>query len=123
MAVLNGYRGTETEWLTSLNAVAIVTDLSVSSDASAWVEDTENGGYYQTIPVEGISSADVPIVDVVLGADVDANNLYIDAWLRITRVVTADGCIILYANWIVPDTAFTIQLKVFKGDYGIGHGN
>ncbi len=117
LAVLNGYRGTETEWLASLNAVAIITNLSVSSDASAWVEDTENGGYYQMIPVEGITSEDVPIVDVVLGADVDANDLYLGAWSKVTRVVTADDYIVLYANQQIPESAFTMQVKVFKGDY------
>lgn len=115
LAVNNGYEGTETEWLYSLNAVAIITNLSISV-GDAWVEDTENGGYYQTITVENITSADTPIVDVLLGDDIDANALYLDAWSKVTRVTTGDGYITLYANVKVPETAFTIQLKAMKGD-------
>ena len=118
LAVLNGYEGTETEWLNSLNAVAVVTNLSVSSAVNEWVTDAVNGGYYQTLPVGIIRLTDTPIVDVVLGNDIAANSLYLDAWSDVTRVTTADGYITLYANTRIPASSFTIQLKVMKGGDG-----
>lgn len=118
LAVLHGYMGTELEWLDSLNAVAIVTNVSVSCDSSAWVEDTAHGGYYQTIPVEGIRSTDTPIVDVVLGDDVSANEEYLRAWSAITRVTTDTDAITLYANNWLPLCSFPMQMKVMKGGDG-----
>jgi hypothetical protein len=118
LAVKNGYEGTETEWLNALNAVAIITNLSVGSAMSDWVADTVNGGYYQTIPIGIVRSTDTPIIDVVLGDDIAANNLFLDAWSDVTRVTTADGYITLYANTRVPSSSFIIQLKLMKGGDG-----
>jgi hypothetical protein len=114
LAVKNGFEGDEKEWLRSLQAVAVIINASASSDSGAWVEDTENGGYYQTIAVDGILEGDNPIVDVVLGTDADANRLYLAAWYLITRVTTSDNSITLYANEYVPEVAFTMQLKVVR---------
>lgn len=80
----------------------------------SWIEDAVNGGHKQTIAVAGILSTDNPVADIVLGADVDANVLYLKAWGCITRITTADGSITLYANESAPTTAFTIQMKVVR---------
>ena len=72
------------------------------------------GGYYQTVPVDGIKATDNPWVDVVLGEDVDANALYNIAWNHVTRIVATDNALILYANGVKPATAFTIQVKVVR---------
>jgi hypothetical protein len=113
-AIKHGFKGDEKEWLESLKAVAVIINASVSSDSAAWVEDTVNGGYYQTIAVDGILPTDNPIVDVVLGDDVDANEFYVLAWYCVTRITTGENSITLYANRYVPETAFTIQLKVVR---------
>lgn len=82
--------------------------------SNTWTVDSTNGGYYQTIPVEGIKANDNPFVDIVLGTDIDANELYANAWVSITRITTGDGAITLFANEEKPATAFTIQLKVVR---------
>lgn len=80
----------------------------------AWTEDAANGGFTQTVSVSGILESDNPIADVVLGADVEANALYLAAWALVTRITTADGSIALYANGEAPETAFAIRLKAVR---------
>ena len=79
-----------------------------------WVTDEIKGGYHQTIAVDGILSTDDPIADVKLSDDIDANTLYLKAWEKITRIVTSDNTITLYANKSAPTSAFTIKLKVVR---------
>lgn len=85
-----------------------------ASVGTSWAEDTTNGGYTQTVSVDGILATDVPIADVVLGEDVDANSLYLEAWGYVTRITTAAGSITLWANSGAPTSAFTVQLKVVR---------
>ncbi len=82
--------------------------------SGVWQEDVVNGGYFQTVNVSGILSTDVPIADVVLGADIAANALMLDAWGCITRIATANGTVTLYANDSKPISAFTMLLKVVR---------
>lgn len=79
-----------------------------------WTADSTNGGHTQTIAVSGILATDNPIFDVVLGADVAANELYLEAYALVTRLTTSAGNITLWANGDAPTTAFTIQLKVVR---------
>lgn len=101
-----------TEAQVTANTKATTATYSVSVD-TVW-NSYSAGGYYQTISVSGIKSSDNPIADVILGTDVDANALYIEAWSRVTRITTAANSITLYANGDAPETAFTIQLKVVR---------
>ena len=114
LAVKHGFEGDEEEWLDSIKAKPIIINTLVGSDAAAWVVDTANGGYYQTIAVDGVLATDNPFADVVLGDDADANELYISAWHCVTRITTGDNSITLYANRYIPDTAFILQLKVVR---------
>jgi hypothetical protein len=82
--------------------------------STSWTEDTINGGYYQTVTVNGMLDSDNPIADVVLGDDVDANALYLEAWACVTRITTSANAIKIYANEDAPTTAFTVQLKVVR---------
>ncbi len=79
-----------------------------------WTADAEKGGYTQTVALESILETDVPDVDVLLGDDLDANELYKKAWACVDRVTTADGSIILRAPNTAPISAFTIRLKVVR---------
>lgn len=90
------------------------TSLYTATVSTSWTEDTTNGGYYQTITVSGILESDTPVVDVVLGSDIDANALYIEAWACVTRITTAADSITLWANDTAPTNAFTIQLGVVR---------
>lgn len=78
---------------------------------TAWTYKS-GAGYSQTIVVEGIKADDDPIVDVLLGDDIDENADALDAWLKVTRITTADGSITVHANFERPATAFTLLLKV-----------
>ena len=78
---------------------------------NSWVANS-GGGYKQTINVSGILATDKPVADIVLGTDVAANKLYLEAWGCVSRITTADGSITLYAYDDKPKTAFNIQLKV-----------
>lgn len=86
-------------------------EVPVSTD---WLADDANGGYIQMVELEGILATDNPIPDVVMGDDVAANELYAKAWSCITRIVTEDDMVTLYANKEAPTTAFTMQLKVVR---------
>ena len=78
--------------------------------SNSWTSNT-SGGYKQTINVSGILATDNPVVDIVLGDDVEANKSYIKAWECISYITTANGSITLYADK-KPEVAFTIKLKV-----------
>lgn len=84
-------------------------EVPVSTD---WLEEGA-GSYMQMVDLEGILATDNPIADVVMGDDSSANALYAKAWSCITRIVTDDDMVVLYANK-APTTAFTIQLKVVR---------
>lgn len=86
---------------------AATTETYTASVGTTWTANT------QTVSVSGILATDNPVVDVVLGSDADANEAYLEAWGKVTRIVTADGSATLYAT-DVPETAFTIQLKVVR---------
>lgn len=81
---------------------------------TSWTADSTNGGYTQTITVSGILATDNPIFDVVLGTDVAANELYLEAYALVTRLTTSNGSITLWANGDAPTTAFTIQMRVVR---------
>ena len=80
----------------------------------SWTADATNGGYYTTVSVDGILASDAPDFDILLGADIDANALYLEAWGAITRAVANAGSITIYANGDKPTTAFTMQVKVVR---------
>lgn len=80
----------------------------------AWKADSKNGGYYQTVVVEGIFESDHPYADVSLGTDVDANQAYLDAWAEVTTVTTTDDSVTIRANKKAPVSAFTMRLKVVR---------
>lgn len=97
---------------TTANGKASTATYMVSIDTS-WTANSA-GGYYKTVTVSGILASDNPIADVVLGSDVDANALYLEAWACVTRITTAANSITLYANGDAPTTAFTCQLKAVR---------
>lgn len=96
------------------NASAVTNTYAVSIPNSKWTEDAVNGGYSCSVGVNGILATDTPIADVVLGNDRDANKLYLVSWSNVTRIVTENDTITLYANDSVPITSFTMQLKVVR---------
>ena len=90
-----------------------VNDYTVSVPLS-WQNHGSNGGYRQTINVGAMRSTDNPIYDVVLGEDVAANAMYINAFNCVTRLTTDNGSITLWANNEKPTSAFTLRLQVMR---------
>jgi hypothetical protein len=93
---------------------AATTTTYTATATTDWLADDTNGGYLQMVELEGILATDNPIADIVMGDDVAANELYAKAWSCITRIVTDDDMVNLYANKEAPTTAFTMQLKVVR---------
>lgn len=78
-----------------------------------WATDTV-GGYYQAVTVPGLLETDKPVLDVKLGADLDANALVLDAWACVTRAVATAETLTLYANDTKPVANFTVNVKVVR---------
>jgi len=108
----NGAASAASAAQTAANSKASTATYTVSVP-TGWTAN-EAGGYYKTVTVSGMLATDNPIADVVLGADVDANVAYIEAWSLVTRISTAANSITLYANGDAPATAFTVQLKAVR---------
>lgn len=79
-----------------------------------WTADATNGGYYQTVTVNGIKSTDNPVADVLLGDVVADNELYKEAWSMIDRITTEDNAVTFWANTDAPTSPFIAQLKVVR---------
>lgn len=86
----------------------------VTIKADKWTEDVVNRGYICTATVEGILATDNPIADIQLGVVLADNDAMLTAWALVTRIVTADGSVTLYANSDKPKTDITFQLKVVR---------
>lgn len=108
----NSAQNTASAAQSTANGKASTATYSASID-TAWTANSA-GGFYKTVTVSGILASDNPIADVVLGSDVAANALYLEAWALVTRITTAANSITLYANGDAPTVAFTIQLKAVR---------
>ena len=94
---------------------AAVTKTYTVTVPTGWKEN-DDGGFYQYAHANGLNSSDNPIVDVVLGYDVEANKLQMEAWAKVDRVSVTPGAknISLYAYGDPPAVQFQIQLKVVR---------
>lgn len=72
------------------------------------------GKYYVTVDVNGILESDNPIVDVVLSDTKETAQGQLEAWGKISRIVTSANSITVYCYDEVPTTAIPIQLKVVR---------
>ncbi len=105
---------TADEALSKANNAATTKTYTVNVSESEWGEDDVNGGYYCEKSVTGLLPTDNPIIDIILGSDIDANEEFISAWSVVTRVVTDTDVIILYANETYPQVALSLQIKVVR---------
>jgi hypothetical protein len=76
--------------------------------------NSANGMYTQTIACDGLLSTDAPIVDVYTTDSIDDNELFVEAWNHIIRVVANDGSITLYTDGEIPDVSFSMNIKVVR---------
>ncbi len=114
VSVERGGTGAKTAEEARKNLGVASTALYTANVGTSWTADTENGGYYQNVTVNGILATDTPIVDIVLGTDVATNISQLEAWACVTRMTTAANTIKLWANLKKPESSFKIQLKVVR---------
>lgn len=106
-------KGTSSNDMTSFIGCAKTATFNVSIPTS-WTTNSSNGGYKQTIAVNGILASDTPIADVVFGDNVETNKKQLQAWGCVDRITTAANSITIYSYNKAPSVAFNIQLKVVR---------
>ena len=70
--------------------------------------------YTQTVPLVGISADDNPIISVVLDADPTVAKNQLNAWSKVTRIVTTTNGLIVYCYKSKPDVEIPIQVKCIR---------
>ena len=88
-----------------------VTETYTTSVSTSW--KASGDFFYQDITISGILATDNPIVDIKTGSDNAANNLYIEEFRKVFRIITYDNSIQVFATEKT-NVAFTIQLKVVR---------
>lgn len=71
--------------------------------------------YSQSVSVEGLLSADVPLVDIVLSETAETALAQLDAYGLIHRAVAGDGALTAVCLESVPDVDLTLSLRVMRG--------
>lgn len=70
--------------------------------------------YTQTVSVNGITSADTPIVDVILSSDTNTALSQLEAWGCISKISTGTNQITITCLENKPNISIPIQLKVVR---------
>lgn len=70
-----------------------------------------NGGYRQTVSCTGITCTMSPIFDVLLGSDIAANKLLLEAFLNVNDIESGAGEITVYCYDEAPTINFTLFAK------------
>lgn len=92
------------------DAVQHITQTEVPSEG--W-EPSDGNGVSITVQVEGIKATDTPVIGIVQSGDSNEDSVMRDNWGNVTRVVTGEGNITLYAN-VAPSAPIQIQMEVVR---------
>ena len=92
---------------------AATTATYTATVSTTWTKTSDGNYYYQGFTVPGLLATDNPIVDVLTGSDNAANNLYIEEFRKVFRIIAYDNSIQVFATEKT-NTAFQIQLKVVR---------
>ena len=92
---------------------AAVTTTYTATISTTWTKTSDGDFYYQGATIPGLLATDNPIVDIKTGSDNAANNLYIEEFRKVFRIITYDNSIQVFATEKT-NAAFTIQLKVVR---------
>lgn len=91
------------------NPIAILTlELTLGT---AWTEDTVNGYFTQTVPISGVTSTQVPVLDVKLSGNLENMENLSSEWSKIVHAVANDGSITFYASEVTT-TNLTVIVRV-----------
>ena len=100
VAVLNGFSGTELEWLNSLKGEPGVTEVQITTQkkdiyctllATKWERSIP---FRQQVLVNGITASMNPRVDIIISDDVELGRKELNEYCKLTRILTVDGGII-----------------------------
>ena len=100
IAVLNGFSGTELEWLNSLKGEPGVTEVQITTQkkdiyctllATKWERSIP---FRQQVLVNGITASMNPRVDIIISDDVELGRKELNEYCKLTRILTVDGGII-----------------------------
>ena len=100
VAVLNGFSGTELEWLNSLIGEPGVTEVQITTQkkdiyctllATKWERSIP---FRQQVLVNGITASMNPRVDIIISDDVELGRKELNEYCKLTRILTVDGGII-----------------------------
>lgn len=96
-----------------VDSVKTTVSLFTTTLSTAWNTNSA-GGFTKTQAISGIKATDSPVVDVVLGTDVAANQAILESWACVGRIVTAENSITVYAYDSKPQVNLPLQLKVVR---------
>ena len=100
IAVINGFSGTELEWLESLKGEPGVTEVQITTQkkdiyctllATKWERSIP---FRQQVLVNGITASMNPRVDIIISDDVELGRKELNEYCKLTRILTVDGGII-----------------------------
>lgn len=100
IAVINGFEGTERDWLESLKGEPGVTEVQITTQkkdiyctllATKWERSIP---FRQQVLVNGINASMNPRVDIIISDDVDLGRQELNEYCKLTRILTVDGGII-----------------------------
>ena len=98
----------------ALSALGGASTLLYTAEISAANWNGENAPYTQTVTVNGITSTDTPIVDVVLSSTTSTALNQLEAWNSVSKITTGTNKITVTCLEDKPTTAIPIQLKVVR---------
>lgn len=120
IAVLNGFTGTEVDWLNSLKGDPGVTEVQITTqkrdiycvlNKDSW---NKYGGppYVQEVIVNGITEAMNPRVDIVISDDLTTGKMELNEYCNITRILTYDGKIRAECYRVPPSIDLKLLIEV-----------
>ena len=118
IAVINGFTGTEIDWLASLKGDPGVTEVQITTEkkdihctllGSGW---SKTPPYRQVVYANGIKESMNPRVDIVISDDIVLGRAELNSYCKITRILTFDGGITAECYQDPPDSSIDLNLLI-----------
>lgn len=100
------------ELLTQLSGKAVKV-LYTTTINTSWAANGSDG-YYQTVSIPGILQTDTPIIGVLQTSTATSNQILLDNWAFISRIVSNNSSITIYCYGDKPTVALPIQLLCIR---------
>lgn len=118
VAVINGFTGTEIDWLASLKGDPGITEVQITTEkkdihctllGSGW---SKTPPYRQVVYANGIKESMNPRVDIVISDDIVLGRAELNSYCKITRILTFDGGITAECYQDPPDSSIDLNLLI-----------